>query len=100
MSCSWSNSAVRVTRRIRGTIAQAVKVSRWLGESKQLANLASMKCNILSLKAEPHPLVIGVDPYWRIEHSDPLFNISAAGSQKSKKSRQIWEMHLRVCTGG
>jgi hypothetical protein len=50
-------------RRIRGTVAQAVKVSRRLGESKQLVNLASMNSNILALKAEPHPLVIGVDPF-------------------------------------
>ena len=89
VSCSWSNSATRATRRIRGTVAQAVKTSRWLVESKQLENLASMKCNILSLKAEPHPLVIMVDPDRSIENLDPLLNISAAGSQKSEKSRQI-----------
>jgi hypothetical protein len=91
---------VRATRRIRGTIAQAMKVSRRLGEAKQLANLASMKSNILSLKAKPHPLGIRVDPYRSIENSDPLLNISTVGSQKSKKSRQIGEMHLRVYTGG
>jgi hypothetical protein len=58
-------------------------------ESKQVANLAGMKCNILSLKAEPYPQVIRVDPYRSIENSDPFLNISAAGSQKSEKSRQI-----------
>jgi hypothetical protein len=46
-----------------------------------------MNGNILSLKAEPHPLVIGVDPYRSIENSDLLLNISSIGSQKSEKSR-------------
>jgi hypothetical protein len=87
-------------RRIRGAIAQAVKTSRWLIESKQVANLAGMNCNILSLKAESHPLVIRVDPYRSIENSDPFLNIPAAGSQKIEKSRQIWEVYLRVSTGG
>jgi hypothetical protein len=59
-----------------------------------------MKCNILSLKAEPHPLVIRVDPYRSIENSDPLLNISATGSQKSEKARQVWEVNPRVSTGG
>jgi hypothetical protein len=59
-----------------------------------------MKCNILALKEEPHPLVIRVDPYRSIENSDPFLNISAAGSQKSEKSRQIWEVYLRLSTGG
>jgi hypothetical protein len=90
---------MRASRRIRRTITQAVKASRRLGNSKELANLAGMNSNILSLKAEPHPLVIGVDPYWSMEHSNPLLSISAAGSQKSEKSRQIWEVHLRVRTG-
>jgi hypothetical protein len=80
---------MRAMRRIRGAVAQVVKTSRGLVESKQLANLAGMKCNILSLKAEPHPLVIRVDPYRSIENSDPFLNISAASSQKSAKSRQI-----------
>jgi hypothetical protein len=48
-----------------------------------------MNSNILSLKAEPRPLVIKVDPYRSIENSDPLLNIFIAGSQKSEKSRQI-----------
>jgi hypothetical protein len=87
---------VRAPRRIRSVVAQAVKTSQWLVESKQLVNLAGMKGNILSLKAEPHPLVIKVDPYRSIENSNPFINISAAGSQKSK---QIWEVNLRVCTG-
>jgi hypothetical protein len=77
-----------------------VKTSRWFVESKQLVNLAGMKCNILSLKAEPHPLVIRVDPYKSIEKSDPFLNISATGSQKSEKSRQIWEVYLRVSIDG
>jgi hypothetical protein len=72
---------VRAPRRIRSTITQVVKASRGLGESKQLANLAGMNSNILLLKAEPHPLVIGVDPYRSIENSDPLLNISIVGSQ-------------------
>jgi hypothetical protein len=55
-----------------------------------------MKGNIISLKAEPHPLVIRVDPYRSIENSDPFLNISAADSQKT---RQIGEVNLRVCTG-
>jgi hypothetical protein len=100
VSCTRSNSAVRATRRIRGDVAQDVKMSRWLVESKQLVNLAGMNCNILSLKKESHPLVIRVDPYRSIENSDPFLNISAAGSQQSEKSRQIWEVYLRVSTGG
>jgi hypothetical protein len=54
---------VRASRRIRSAIAQAVKASRRLVKSKQLANLAGMNSDILSLKMEPHPLVVGVDPY-------------------------------------
>jgi hypothetical protein len=100
VSYTRSNFTVRATRRIRGAIAQAVKTSRWLGESKQLANLAGMNGNILSLKAESHPLVIRVNPYRSIENSDPFLNISATGSQKREKARQIWEMYLRVSTGG
>jgi hypothetical protein len=100
MSYTRSNSAMRATRRIRGDVAQAMKTSRWLIESKQLANLAGMKCNILAIKEKPHPLVIRVDPYRSIETSDPFLNISVAGSQKSDKSRQIWEVYLRVSTGG
>jgi hypothetical protein len=100
VGCTRSNSAVRATRRIRGAIAQVVKTSWRLVESKQLANLAGMNGNILSLKAEPHPLVIRVYPYWSIENSDPFLNISAAGSQQSEKSRQIGEVYLRVSIGG
>jgi hypothetical protein len=48
-----------------------------------------MNGNILSLKAESHPVVIRVDPYSSIENSDPFLNISTAGSQQSEKSRQI-----------
>jgi hypothetical protein len=59
-----------------------------------------MKCNILSLKTESHPLVIRVDPYRSIENLDPFLNISATGSQKSEKSKQIREVYLRVSTGG
>jgi hypothetical protein len=44
--------------------------------------------------------VIRVDPYSSIENSDPFLNISAAGSQKSEKSRQIGEVNLRVGTDG
>jgi hypothetical protein len=80
---------VRASRRIRSAIAQAVKASRRLEKSKQLANLAGMNSDILSLKAKPHPLVIVVDPNGSIEHSNPLLNISAAGGQKSEKSKQI-----------
>jgi hypothetical protein len=59
-----------------------------------------MNGNILSLKSESHPVVIRVDPYSSIENSDPFLNISAAGSQKSEKSRQIGEVNLRVGTRG
>ena len=59
-----------------------------------------MNGNILSLKSESHPVVIRVDPYRGVENSDPFLNISAAGSQKSEKSRQIGEVNLRVSTGG
>jgi hypothetical protein len=58
-----------------------------------------MNGNILSLKSESHPVVIRVDPYSSIENSDPFLNISAAGSQKSEKSKQIGEVNLRVGTG-
>jgi hypothetical protein len=59
-----------------------------------------MNSDILSLKTESHPVVIRVDPYRGVENSDPFLNISAAGSQKSEKSRQIGEVNLRVSTGG
>jgi hypothetical protein len=58
-----------------------------------------MNSEILSLKAEPHPLVIRVDPYRSIKNSDPFLNIFVADSQKSQKSRQIGEVNLRVGTG-
>jgi hypothetical protein len=58
-----------------------------------------MNGNILSLKSKSHPVVIRVDLYSSIENSDPFLNISAAGGQKSKKSRQIGEVNLRVGTG-
>jgi hypothetical protein len=57
-----------------------------------------MNGNILALKSDSHPVVIRVDPYSSIENSDPFLNISAAGSQKSEKSRQIGEVNLRVGT--
>ena len=38
--------------------------------------------DILSLKAEPHPVMIWVNPNRGVEDSDPLLNISAADSQK------------------
>jgi hypothetical protein len=44
--------------------------------------------------------MIWVYPYSRVENSDPLLNIPAAGRQKSQKARQIWEVHLRVSTSG
>jgi hypothetical protein len=59
-----------------------------------------MNSDILSLKMESHLVVIRVDPYSSIENSDTFLNISAAGSQKSEKSRQIGEVNLRVSTGG
>jgi hypothetical protein len=98
VSCTRSNSAVRATRRVRGAIAHAVKTSRWLVESKHLTNLTGMNGNILSLKSEPHLVVIRVDPYSSIENSDIFLNISVAGGQKSEKSRQIGEVNLRVGT--
>jgi hypothetical protein len=57
-----------------------------------------MNSDILSLKMESHPVMIRVDPY--IENLDPFLNISAAGSQKSEKTRQIGEVYLRVSTSG
>jgi hypothetical protein len=69
-------------------------------KSKELANLAGMNNDILSLKTKPHPVMIRVYPYSHVENSDPFLNIPAAGSQKSQKARQIWEVHLRVSTGG
>ena len=58
-----------------------------------------MNGNILSLKSEPHLVVIRVDPYRSIENSDPFLNIFVAGSQKSEKSRQIEEVNLKVGIG-
>jgi hypothetical protein len=80
MSCGWSDSAVRASRRIRSAITQAVKASRQLRKSKQLANLAGINSDILSLKTKPHPLVVGLSI---LKHKTlgPLLNISAAGSQ-------------------
>jgi hypothetical protein len=54
---------VRALRRIKSAIAQAVKASERIGKSKQVADLAGMNSDNLSLKTEPHPLVIGVNPY-------------------------------------
>ena len=68
-------------------------------KSKELANLAGMNSDILSLKTKPHPVMIKVDPYSRVENSDLFLNIPAAGSQKSQKARQICEVHLRVSIG-
>jgi hypothetical protein len=59
-----------------------------------------MNSDILSLKTKSHLVVIRVDPYSSVENSDPFLNISAAGSQKSEKSKQIGEVNLRVSTGG
>jgi hypothetical protein len=58
-----------------------------------------MNSDILSLKAEPHPLVIRVDPYISIKNLDPFLNISVADSQKSQKTKKIGEVNLRVGTG-
>ena len=68
-------------------------------KSKELANLAGMNSDILSLKTKPHPVLIRVYPYRCVEDSDPLLNIPAAGSQKGQKARQICEVRLRVSTG-
>jgi hypothetical protein len=59
-----------------------------------------MNSDILSLKTESHPVVIKVDPYSSVENSDPFINVSAAGSQKSEKTRQIREVNLKVNTCG
>jgi hypothetical protein len=91
---------VRATRRVRGAVAEAVKSSRRLGKSKELANLSGSNGDILSLKTKPHPVMIRVYPYRGVEDSDPLLNIPAAGSQKGQKARQICEVRLRVSTGG
>jgi hypothetical protein len=69
-------------------------------KSKELSNLAGMNSDILSLKTKLYLVVIRVDPYSRVENSDPFLNIPAAGSQKSEKARQIGEVHLRVSTSG
>jgi hypothetical protein len=59
-----------------------------------------MNSDILALKTESHPMMIRVNPYSSVENSDPFLNISAAGSQKSEKTRQIREVYLRVSTSG
>jgi hypothetical protein len=57
-----------------------------------------MNTDILSLKTESHLVMIRVNPYSSIENSDPFLNISADGSQKSEKTRQIGEVYLRGST--
>jgi hypothetical protein len=99
MSCTRIHTVVRATRRVRSAVAEAVKASRRLGESKELTDLTGSNCDILSLKAEPHPVMIRVNPNRGVEDSDPLLNIPAADSQKGLKARQIGEMRLRVSTG-
>jgi hypothetical protein len=99
VSCTRSHTAVRAMRRVRGVVAKAVKSSRQLGKSKELANLTGSNGDILSLKTKPHPVMIWVYPYSSVENSDPLLNIPAASSQQSQKARQICEVHLRVSTG-
>jgi hypothetical protein len=99
VSCPWSHTAVRATRRVRRAVAEAVKASRRLWESKELTDLTGSNCDILSLKMKPHPVMIRVNPNRGIEDSDPLLNISAADSQKGQKARQIGEMRLRISTG-
>ena len=69
-------------------------------KSKELANLAGMNSDILSLKTKPHPVMIRVYPNRSVKDSDPLLNIPAAGSQKSQKARQICEVHLKDSPGG
>jgi hypothetical protein len=49
--------------------------------------------------AEPHPVMIRVNPNSGVEDADPLLNISAADSQKGQEARQIGEMRLRLNTG-
>jgi hypothetical protein len=82
VSCSWRNSVVRATGRIRRAIAQAVEPSRRLRKSKELSDLSGMQSDILAHKAEPHPLMVRVNPNGGIEHSDPLLNISVTRGQK------------------
>ena len=91
---------MRATRRVRSVVAEAVKTSRRLGKSKELADLTGSNGDILSLKTKPHPVMIRVYPYRGVEDSYPLLNIPAAGTQKGQKARQICEMRLRVSTGG
>ena len=90
---------MRATRRVGRDVAEAVKSSRRLWESKELTDLTGSDRDILSLKAEPHPVMIRVNPNRGVEDSDPLLNISAVDSQKGQKARQIGEMRLRVSTG-
>jgi hypothetical protein len=52
VSCPWSHTAVRATRRVRRAVAEAVKASRRLWKSKELTDLTGSNCDILSLKAE------------------------------------------------
>jgi hypothetical protein len=46
-----------------------------------VAYFAGMQCDILSLEAKPHPLMIQVSPYCSIKYSDPLLNVSITRSQ-------------------
>jgi hypothetical protein len=74
--------AVRATRRIWSAIAKAVEPHRWLRKSKELSDLSIMQGHILSLKYEPHPLMIWVNPNYSIKDYDPLLIISATEGQK------------------
>jgi hypothetical protein len=63
-------------------------------EIQRVVNLAGMQSDILSLDAEPHPLMVRVNPHCSIKHSDLLLNISATRGHQRKQSWQISEMNL------
>jgi hypothetical protein len=94
VSYSGCNSAMRATGRIRSATTQAVEPSRRLWKSKELSDLTGMQSDILSLKTEPHPLMVRVNPNSGIEHSEPLHNISATRGQKWKQTWHIGKVTL------
>lgn len=89
---------MRATRWIYKTISKTLKPYRWLRKAKQLSDLSSMYNNILSLKAKPHPLVVGVNPDSSIKYSDPLLNIETTKIQEGGHTRWVSDVALNIWT--
>jgi hypothetical protein len=50
--------------------------------TKHLSDLSSVYRDILVIKMNPHPLIVGVYPYRSIENSDPLLNVVTTKCQQ------------------